>query len=135
MITQSGIKSLTFYSALDTTFDYQSKTEITNIAGTSITITSCEQPTLEQTVTNVNRRNLFNYSFSFTLFALEGFNTLETLKKNYVGWYILMERNDGTIYFLNSPSKVQGSALNNESISFACNTDLDRPTKRMLKVN
>ena len=132
MEIQSGISSLTLFSAIDTTFERVSSTEITNISGTNIVVPNEDSPTFEKTIERINRILFFNYTFSFFVFGLQ---VSTSQFKNKLGWLVLLTFYNGDEYFLNTPVFMQETELNtNETNTRKIELKPNRPTGRLLKV-
>ncbi len=132
-MNQSGIKSITLYDPLDTTYELVSDTEVTNITGTTKEIINCERPNLQNNLRKLNRGLFNSYSFLFTLFGLDQSNA-EAFRYT-LGWFVKVSFLDGAVYWIPSPHRWQETELDtNNTNHYSMDLTPDRQTIKPFKV-
>ena len=130
-MNQAGVYKLTLYDALDTTYTRVSKTEVAEISGTSIVIDQCNNPSFSAPAIKVNRKLKFQNSFTFTLFGLD--NSVLSQLDNKFGWLVLITFQNGSEYFLTTPSFKIGTSLDvNNTQVYPITLQPNLPTERTM---
>jgi hypothetical protein len=128
---QAGIYSLKLYDTSDTTFYWIDEDNITITAGTSLDIISENKPRITYSPIKVNRKLKFNYNLEIQLQNLTN-TTINTIKDNKHGWYVVYTLNNGTEqailtpFFIDEPYTLNTNQTNNRILNLKPNRVSDK---------